>query len=93
MAGGSDSDGQIDSVMKEKRLFAPPAEFAKHARIKSLAEYQELWDEAAADPAKFWADLAPTSCIGSSRSKRHSTGRSRCPMVCRRKNQRLVQLP
>ena len=55
MADGSD---QIDTVMKEKRLFAPPAEFASRARIKSLAEYQSLWDEAAADPEKFWADLA-----------------------------------
>ena len=52
------SGGQIDTVMQEKRLFPPPAEFAKRARIKSLDEYQALWDEAAADPAKFWADLA-----------------------------------
>jgi acetyl-CoA synthetase len=52
------ASGGLDSVMQEKRLFAPPAEFAKRARIKSLADYQSLWDEAAADPAKFWADLA-----------------------------------
>jgi acetyl-CoA synthetase len=58
MAGCADSSDQIDTVMKEKRLFAPPKEFAKRARIKSLEEYQALWDEAAADPPKFWADLA-----------------------------------
>ncbi|HEX3601676.1 MAG TPA: acetate--CoA ligase [Lacipirellulaceae bacterium] len=57
MAGGSASGG-LDTVMQEKRLFPPPAEFAERARIKSLAEYQQLWDEAAADPPKFWADLA-----------------------------------
>ena len=50
--------GQIDTVMHETRLFPPPAEFAAQARIKSLAEYAELWNRAAADPAKFWADLA-----------------------------------
>jgi acetyl-CoA synthetase len=50
--------GQIDTVMQEKRLFPPPKEFAARARIKSLDEYQRLWDEAAADPAKFWGDLA-----------------------------------
>ena len=56
MAAGS--GGQIDTVMQETRLFPPPAEFAKRARIKSLDEYQELWDQAAADPPKFWAELA-----------------------------------
>jgi acetyl-CoA synthetase len=50
--------GQIDTVMHETRLFPPPAEFAARARIRSLAEYAELWNRAAADPAKFWAELA-----------------------------------
>jgi acetyl-CoA synthetase len=49
---------QIDTVMHETRLFPPPAEFAARARIKSLAEYQTLWERAATDPAKFWGDLA-----------------------------------
>jgi acetyl-CoA synthetase len=56
MAAGA--SGQIDTVMQETRVFPPPAEFAARARIKSLAEYQSLWDRAAADPAKFWAELA-----------------------------------
>jgi acetyl-CoA synthetase len=58
MAVGAGADSGIDTVMQEKRLFAPPKEFAQRARIKSLAEYQELWDQAATDPPKFWADLA-----------------------------------
>jgi acetyl-CoA synthetase len=44
--------------MQEKRLFPPPKEFAARARIKSLAEYQALWERAAADPPAFWAELA-----------------------------------
>ena len=52
------SGDQIDTVMKEKRLFPPPAQFAAHARIKSREEYQQLWDQAASDPPQFWADLA-----------------------------------
>jgi acetyl-CoA synthetase len=44
--------------MQEKRLFPPPKAFAAKARIKSLEDYQKLWDRAAADPPKFWADLA-----------------------------------
>ncbi len=47
-------DGQIDTVMVEQRLFPPTAEFSAQARIKSLEEYQELYDRAAADPEAFW---------------------------------------
>ena len=50
----ADRAGQVDNVMQEKRLFPPPAEFSKRARIKSLAEYEKLWNEAAADIEKFW---------------------------------------
>jgi acetyl-CoA synthetase len=50
--------GQIDTVMQEKRLFPPPREFAAKARIKSLAEYEQLWNRAAGDPAGFWGELA-----------------------------------
>lgn len=50
--------GGIDTVMHEARLFPPPADFAAKARIKNLEEYEELWNRAAADPPKFWGDLA-----------------------------------
>src|SRR3954453_11661562 len=49
---------QIDTVMQEKRLFPPPKEFAAKARIKSLDDYQALWDQAATNPPEFWAELA-----------------------------------
>ncbi len=52
---GGQGDGQIDTVMVEQRLFPPSAEFSAQARIKSMAEYQELYDRAAADPEAFWA--------------------------------------
>jgi acetyl-CoA synthetase len=55
---GKGSAGQIDTVMREERLFPPSAEFSSKARIKSLDEYQSLWEQAAADPPKFWAELA-----------------------------------
>jgi len=47
--------GDIDSVMVEQRLFPPSPEFSAKARIKSLDEYQQLVDRAAADPEAFWA--------------------------------------
>ncbi len=52
------SDGQLDTVMHEDRVFAPTAEFAAKARIKSPADYEKLWNDAAADVEKFWGQLA-----------------------------------
>ena len=52
------SSGQIDTVMQEKRVFPPPPEFAAKARIRSLDEYQELWDRPPPILPKFWAELA-----------------------------------
>jgi acetyl-CoA synthetase len=51
---------QIDTVMHETRVFPPTAAFAAQARIKSLDEYQKLWDYAAADLQRFWGELATT---------------------------------
>jgi len=50
--------GQIDSVMREERLFSPSDEFAANAKIGSMDAYQKLYDEAQADPLRFWGDLA-----------------------------------
>jgi acetyl-CoA synthetase len=52
------STGHLATVMQEDRVFPPSAEFSARARIKSMDEYRRLWDEAAADPAAFWAKLA-----------------------------------
>ncbi|GIW97616.1 MAG: hypothetical protein KatS3mg111_0949 [Pirellulaceae bacterium] len=51
----SEGVGQVDSVMVESRVFPPPAEFAARARIKSMEEYQRLYDRSLADPQAFWA--------------------------------------
>jgi len=49
---------RIDTVMKEERLFPPPAEFAARARIRSMEEYEQLWNEAYDNVEGFWAKLA-----------------------------------
>lgn len=51
-------ESTIESILQEKRLFHPSAEFSQKAQIKSLEDYQHLYDKAKADPEKFWADLA-----------------------------------
>jgi acetyl-CoA synthetase len=48
----------ITSVLKEKRLFPPSPDFAARAHIKSLAEYEKLWQRAKDDPEGFWGEQA-----------------------------------
>src|SRR6202140_4293959 len=45
----------IESHLIEKRVFKPPKDFAKKARIKSLDQYRRMYREAINRPAKFWA--------------------------------------
>jgi acetyl-CoA synthetase len=52
------SSPAIESILQEKRLFSPPGEFSLKAHITSLAQYQNLYDKAKADPETFWAELA-----------------------------------
>jgi acetyl-CoA synthetase len=58
MAAPEKAAGRVASVMQEDRVFPPPAEFARRARIGSLADYKKLYDEAAADPEGFWHSRA-----------------------------------
>ena len=48
----------IESVLTETRSFPPPAAFAQQARVKSFADYEQLYRRAADDPEGFWAEIA-----------------------------------
>ncbi len=55
------SDSSIDSVLKEERIFAPPAEFSESiggAYVGSIQEYRRLYDRSINDPEGFWAEIA-----------------------------------
>ena len=52
------SQTTIESILQEKRVFHPAPEFAEKAAIKSIEEYQKLYNLAAKDPTGFWAKLA-----------------------------------
>jgi acetyl-CoA synthetase len=54
---GGDS---ITSILTETRVFPPPPEFAKHAHISSLEQYEALWNRAKDDPEGFWGEMAQT---------------------------------
>jgi acetyl-CoA synthetase len=44
----------IDSFMEEKRRFPPFPEFAKKSHIKSMEQYQQMYEESINEPDKFW---------------------------------------
>ena len=48
----------IESVLNERRVFEPSAQFVKQANVAGMAGYQALCDAAAKDYAGFWAKLA-----------------------------------
>jgi acetyl-CoA synthetase len=48
----------LDSSLRENRVFAPPAEFAAKAHVKSLAQYEAMYRQSVEQPEKFWADAA-----------------------------------
>ena len=48
----------LDSSLRENRVFPPPAEFAAKAHIKSLAQYEEMYRHSVENPEDFWAEAA-----------------------------------
>ncbi len=48
----------IDSVLKETRVFPPAADFAAEAQVKSLADYERLYQHSIEDPERFWGSIA-----------------------------------
>jgi len=48
----------IDSTLRENRVFPPPPEFAADAYIGSLEQYESLYQESIEDPERFWATVA-----------------------------------
>ena len=52
------SNQDIDSTLRESRLFPPPPDFSAQAHIKSLAQYEALYKRSIEDPEGFWAEAA-----------------------------------
>ena len=48
----------LDSTLREFRVFPPPPEFSAKAYIKSLEEYETLYKQSIDDPEAFWAGAA-----------------------------------
>jgi acetyl-CoA synthetase len=52
------SESNIESILNEERSFSPSAEFANQSYVRSPREYEQLYSKAAANPDRFWAELA-----------------------------------
>jgi acetyl-CoA synthetase len=52
------SEATIESILQEKRVFNPPAQFVENAWIESMEDYNKLYNLAEKDPTGFWAKLA-----------------------------------
>lgn len=52
------ASGQIDNVMREDRLFPPSEHFSSRAAIRSMDQYDQLYEAAKNDPDKFWGEIA-----------------------------------
>jgi acetyl-CoA synthetase len=49
---------EIVSMMEENRVFPPPENIKKTARIKTMEEYQKLYKQSIDDPDGFWGEQA-----------------------------------
>ena len=52
------SNHDIDSTLRENRVFPPSPEFSAQAHIQSLAQYEALYKRSIEDPEGFWAEAA-----------------------------------
>lgn len=48
----------IESMLAEGRKFPPSEDFRNKANIKSMEEYEELYQRSVNEPEKFWAEMA-----------------------------------
>ena len=52
------SNQDLDSTLRENRVFPPPEEFARKAHIQSLEQYEAMYKKSIEDPEAFWAEAA-----------------------------------
>jgi acetyl-CoA synthetase len=50
----------IESSLRETRVFDPPEEFQRGAHIRSMEDYRALYDRSIKDPEGFWGEQART---------------------------------
>ncbi len=54
----SQVEPDIDSSLREARVFEPPSSFSRNAHIKSREEYDKIYERSVRDPEGFWSEIA-----------------------------------
>jgi acetyl-CoA synthetase len=54
----AEAKSNIESLLQEQRVFKPADAFSAQAHIQSLKDYEALSERAAADPERYWAEIA-----------------------------------
>ena len=49
---------EFDPHILNEKPVAPPEDFSKRARVRSLEEYREIYARAQENPEKFWGEQA-----------------------------------
>lgn len=52
------TSNNIESILKEKRVFKPHASFSKLAAVKSLQQYKKMYRASLDKPVQFWSEAA-----------------------------------
>ena len=58
------ADQNLDSILREDRVFPPPPEFAAKAHVGSLDDYEALYARSIADPEGLLGQVPRRNCIG-----------------------------
>jgi acetyl-CoA synthetase len=54
----SQSSPDIDSLLREERVFSPSTSFSQQAHLKSREDYDRIYQRSIEDPEGFWAEIA-----------------------------------
>ncbi|MDE3150318.1 MAG: AMP-binding protein, partial [Acidobacteriota bacterium] len=54
----ADAQQDIDSSLREIRVFPPPPGFSEKSHVQSLEQYEALYKQSIEDPEGFWAGVA-----------------------------------
>ncbi len=57
------SNESIEVLLAEKRAFPPSPEFSNNAHLKSIEEYERIYQKSVDDPEGFWGEMAQKQLI------------------------------
>jgi hypothetical protein len=56
--GGEEMEDHDLESLKQAQVYPPPADISSRAHVKSIDEYNKLYEKSVTDPDAFWAEIA-----------------------------------